>query len=236
MNLFKVSEASKLVDSAAKSSTLAAADTTTADDDNEANQGEHPEEYEPQLDFKPIVKLNEVEVKTGEEDETVLLKLRCKLFKFEQENKEWKEKGVGDLKILQHKQTQSIRILMRRDQVRGVLIVLDLTTVMHSSFKVLKLCANHKIAPDMKLTELNPKQFTWMAVDFSDEQPKSELLLARFKDADEGAKFKTEFEKAARLAQIKSPQKAPPAAPPTAPNTLNIQPKTDQPPKSGEAP
>lgn len=144
-----------------------------------------------------------------------MVKLRCKLFRFDTENKEWKEKGLGELKILQHKQTKNIRVLMRRDQV-------------------LKLCANHAIAGDMKLTEINPKSVTWMAVDFSEDQARSELLLARFKDAEELGKFKVEFEKAVKHAQTKSsPQKsvAGPstlsAGPSTITNSLSAQFKTD---------
>lgn len=216
INLFKATEPLKLIDST-KGTTVSAADTTSTltigggDDDHDGDTSGHPEEYEPQLDYKPIVKLNEVEVKTGEEDEDVLLKLRCKLFRLDQEAKEWKEKGTGDIKILRHKKNDTIRVLMRRDQV-------------------LKLCANHKIAPDMKLTEINPKQFTWMAVDFSEEQAKSELLLARFKDADEASKFKAEFEKAVKLAHIKSPQKGahvPASNAPAPVNSLSAQFKTD---------
>lgn len=214
-NLFKAPEPTKLFDTKPSSTIAAVADSTTAGDEGDDNEGGgHPEDYEPQIDYKPIVKLTEVEVKTGEEDENVLLKVRCKLFRFDQETKEWKEKGVGDLKLLQHKQTMSIRILMRRDQV-------------------LKLCANHKISGEMKLTELNPKQFTWMAVDFSEEQPKSELLLGRFKDADDAAKFKVEFEKAVKFAQTtKSPAKAPPSTAAAAPaaaakNSLSLLFKSD---------
>lgn len=49
---------------------------------------------------------------------------RAKLYRFSPEEKEWKERGVGELKFLQHRDTKKIRILMRRD-------------------KILKICANH---------------------------------------------------------------------------------------------
>jgi len=37
----------------------------------------------------------EVEVKTGEEEEDVLLSVRAKMFRFDAEKKEWKERGLG---------------------------------------------------------------------------------------------------------------------------------------------
>ena len=40
------------------------------------------------------------------------------------DEKEWKERGTGELKILKHKQSNAYRVLMRRD-------------------KTLKICANH---------------------------------------------------------------------------------------------
>lgn len=43
-----------------------------------------------------------VTVKTGEEDETPIFVNRAKLYKFDLTKKEWKERGVGDLKILKH--------------------------------------------------------------------------------------------------------------------------------------
>lgn len=49
---------------------------------------------------------------------------RAKLFRFEREAKEWKERGTGDIRLLKHKESGKIRVLMRRD-------------------KTLKVCANH---------------------------------------------------------------------------------------------
>lgn len=49
---------------------------------------------------------------------------RAKLFRYEAENKEWKERGTGDVRLLKHKGTGKVRLVMRRD-------------------KTLKVCANH---------------------------------------------------------------------------------------------
>jgi hypothetical protein len=72
-----------------------------------------------------VIKLeHKVEVKTNEEDEDVQFKIRAKLFRFDKESKEWKERGTGDVRILKHKETKKVRLVMRRD-------------------KTLKVCANH---------------------------------------------------------------------------------------------
>ncbi|CAG8767225.1 7553_t:CDS:2, partial [Racocetra persica] len=62
----------------------------------------------PDVHFEPIIKLDEVEVKTLEEDEDVLFKMRAKLFRFDKPLKEWKERGTGDVRFLQHKETKKL--------------------------------------------------------------------------------------------------------------------------------
>jgi len=59
-----------------------------------------------------------LQVKTGEEDEDKLFGERAKLFRFDPETKQWKDRGIGEMKILKHKVTKRTRILMRREQVR----------------------------------------------------------------------------------------------------------------------
>ncbi len=57
----------------------------------------------PDIHFEPVVQLPEaVDLKTGEEDENVLFSSRAKLYRFDTD--QWKERGVGDIKILKHKQ------------------------------------------------------------------------------------------------------------------------------------
>lgn len=54
-----------------------------------------------------------MDVVIGEEDENVLFEYRAKFFRFY--NKEWKERGFGDIKILENKVFKKIRVLMRRE-------------------------------------------------------------------------------------------------------------------------
>ena len=171
-------------------------DETVEGDDGNENQ--NPEEYVPQVDFKPLVKLEEVEVKTGEEDEDVLFKVRCKLYRFSTETKEWKEKGAGEIKILKHKTTENtFRILMRRDQI-------------------FKLCANHRITAELKMEIVNEKQVRWHAHDYSEEtQGRHELLAAKFRHEDDAKQFKSEFEKAQLASKQSSGQHVASASQPT---------------------
>ncbi|XP_012519718.1 PREDICTED: E3 SUMO-protein ligase RanBP2 [Propithecus coquereli] len=130
--------------------------------------------------FEPVVPLpDKIEVKTGEEDEEEFFCNRAKLFRFDGESKEWKERGIGNVKILRHKTSGKIRLLMRREQV-------------------LKICANHYISPDMKLTPNagSDRSFVWHALDYADELPKPEQLAIRFKTPEEAALFKCKFEEA----------------------------------------
>ena len=49
----------------------------------------------------------------GEEDETRLFCERVKLYRMAGDSGEWKERGVGELKILRHNVTAKYRVLMR---------------------------------------------------------------------------------------------------------------------------
>ncbi|XP_050395054.1 E3 SUMO-protein ligase RanBP2 [Patella vulgata] len=161
--------------SPAKNISKAAADSTEAvtNEDMYINK----EGDDSHIVFEPIIPLPEkVEVKTMEEDEDVLFNNRAKLYRFV--DGEWKEKGLGVMKILEHKQTGSRRIVMRRDQVH-------------------KVCCNHRITPDLVIKPMiksEGKALVWFAVDFSDEEEKVEQLSARFKTAEIAANFQALFE------------------------------------------
>ena len=86
-------------------------------------QDEAPES--PDVHFEPVIHLTEkIDIKTNEESEECTFKMRAKLFKFDRESREWKERGTGDVRLLKHKENHKTRLVMRRD-------------------KTLKVCANH---------------------------------------------------------------------------------------------
>lgn len=139
-----------------------------------------------------------VETKTNEELETETFKMRAKLFKFDKESREWKERGTGDIKLLQHKETSKTRLLMRRD-------------------KTLKVCANHygmsfpdappvttliaderlgngrslisdsSVVPDMKLAPNVGSDRSWVwntTADVSEGEPEAQTLAIRFANSE----------------------------------------------------
>jgi len=159
-----------------------------ADKEEEKEVGEEgsnetaPEE-EAKVEFKPLVNLKEVEVVTHEEDEETLFKMRAKLFRFDKDSKQWKERGTGDVKFLQHKKSKKIRVLMRRE-------------------KTLKVCANHYILPVFKLQENVGSDRSWVWTcpnDFADEEPKEEVFAIRFANTENAQKFKSKFEESQDL-------------------------------------
>lgn len=116
--------------------------------------------------------------------------MRAKLFRFDRESKEWKERGTGDIKLLKHKENHKTRLLMRRD-------------------KTLKVCANHYgtapffycyirlyrtpannqllVVPDMKLSPNVGSDRSWVwnaAADVSEGEPEAQTLAIRFANSE----------------------------------------------------
>ncbi|KAJ5620107.1 hypothetical protein N7510_004091 [Penicillium lagena] len=135
----------------------------------------------PEVHFEPVIRLTEtVETKTNEELEEQVFKMRAKLFKFDRESKEWKERGTGDVRLLKHKENQKTRLVMRRD-------------------KTLKVCANHYVVPDMKLSPNvgSDRSWVWNATaDVSEGEPEAQTLAIRFANSENANLFKDAFEKA----------------------------------------
>uniref|UniRef100_A0A2M4B7Y0 Putative ran-binding protein ranbp1 n=1 Tax=Anopheles marajoara TaxID=58244 RepID=A0A2M4B7Y0_9DIPT len=120
--------------------------------------------------FAPVIPLpNKVEVKTGEEDEHVLYAHRAKLYRFI--SSEWKERGIGDVKILKHKETGKLRVVMRREQV-------------------LKICLNHALTEEVCYSKKDDKSWQFVANDFSEGTFELMNFCLRFKSADVAQEFR----------------------------------------------
>ncbi|CAD5189417.1 unnamed protein product [Musa acuminata subsp. malaccensis] len=120
----------------------------------------------------PIVTLSEVAVTTGEEEEDALLDLKAKLYRFDKEGNQWKERGTGSVKLLKHRESGKVRLLMRQ-------------------VKTLKICANHLVLPSVKIQEHagNDKSCVWHASDFADGELKEEMFCIRFGSVENCKKF-----------------------------------------------
>ncbi|KAL9101294.1 MAG: hypothetical protein Q9163_003429 [Psora crenata] len=152
-----------------------------AKDAREEGEGDDGEPDSPEVHFEPVVHLTEkVETKTNEELEEQTFKMRAKLFKFDREAREWKERGTGDVRLLKHRENMKTRLVMRRD-------------------KTLKVCANHYVVPDMKLAPNVGSDRSWVwnaAADVSEGEPEAVTLAIRFANSDNAHLFKIAFEAA----------------------------------------
>uniref|UniRef100_A0A668W460 E3 SUMO-protein ligase RanBP2 n=1 Tax=Oreochromis aureus TaxID=47969 RepID=A0A668W460_OREAU len=146
----------------------------TNGDEEGSDEEEAPKNVD--IHFEPIVSLPEVETKSGEEDEEILFKERAKLYRWDRDIGQWKERGIGDIKILFHPTKHFYRILMRREQV-------------------LRVCANHKISQAMELKPMNTSAnaLIWTATDYSDGEGVIEQLAAKFKTPEIAESFKKTF-------------------------------------------
>ena len=140
-------------------------------------QDEDPNAFDPT--FKPIVELKKKEnLKTGEEGYEDLFKNRAKLFRFDFDLKQWKERGVGDMRLSYNPETSYCRVIMRRDQV-------------------LKLCANHPVMPDIELKPHGMSCTSWLWVsgaDYSEGEPQMQQFAVKFKSKEIADEFKRVFQ------------------------------------------
>ncbi|KAI9750658.1 MAG: hypothetical protein M4579_006371 [Chaenotheca gracillima] len=148
-----------------------------------AKEGEEVEDdapESPEVHFEPMLRGEAVETKTNEELEEQTFKIRAKLFRFDKDTREWKERGTGDVRLLKHKENGKTRLVMRRD-------------------KTLKVCANHYVVPDMKLSPNVGSDRSWVwnaAADVSEGEPEAQTLAIRFGNSENANNFKEAFLKA----------------------------------------
>jgi Ran-binding protein 1 len=91
-------------------------------------------------------------------------------------NKSWRERGIGEAKILRHKEHQRVRFLMRQE-------------------KTMKVIANHAMDPRIRLESNagSDRSWVWTAFDFSDGELVETIFALRFADSDIANKFKEKF-------------------------------------------
>ncbi|KAK9461657.1 Ran-specific GTPase-activating protein 1 [Lipomyces oligophaga] len=160
--------------------TVSATTSESKETKDEEAEDEAPES--PDVHFEPIVKLEKVDVKTNEEEEEAVYKIRAKLFRFDKTSEpgEWKERGTGDVRFLKHKESGKVRLVMRRD-------------------KTLKTCANHYILPSMALSPNVGSDRSWVytaSADISEGEPEAMTLAIRFANSENANAFKEKFEEA----------------------------------------
>jgi Ran-binding protein 1 len=141
--------------------------------------------YDKNSNEKKQVKLEEVEVKSGEEDEETLCSYRSKLFIYGETlldkgtgNKTWRERGIGEARILRHNEHQRIRFLMRQE-------------------KTMKVIANHALDPRIKLEPNagSDRSWVWSAYDFAEGELEEKVFALRFANSDVASEFKDKYEK-----------------------------------------
>ncbi|GKV52563.1 hypothetical protein SLEP1_g59140 [Rubroshorea leprosula] len=96
-------------------------------------------------------------------DEVPILDMKSKLYRFDKDGNQWKERGAGTVKLLKHMETSKVRLVMRQS-------------------KTFKICANHHVLPTMTVQEYdgNDKSCVWHATDFADGELKDEFFCIRF--------------------------------------------------------
>lgn len=122
------------------------------------------------LDFMGNVLPSEMNL--GEQNEKILFSERAKLLHFDPSINQLKERGNGELMILQHKSTNLSRILMLQDEE-------------------LDICANHPLTPQLELKPHQhiPHAYVWSVLDFGTGEAKYETFCVKFKTEEHGKQF-----------------------------------------------
>lgn len=127
------------------------------EEENEPEENEDVVQNE-ELVIENTCDMTPIEIKSGEEDEDILFEHRCKLFRFR--DKEYKERGLGSIKVLKHKTTGKGRLIMRRDAIGLV-------------------CLN--CWDCSKVERVRDTQVRWIGIDASDGEVEPTVFLAKFK-------------------------------------------------------
>ena len=147
-----------------------------------ADEQKHDVDYtDPEEEAKAqTTGLNDVAVVKGTEGESTIYKQRIKLFRFR--DNQWKERGVGNARLLRNDDNKKIRFVMRQEKTK-------------------KPVGNFNVDDQDGVCALTPmansdKAWMWLCNDFSDGEANLDKLAARFQNADAAKEFKAAFEAA----------------------------------------
>ncbi|KAF8820411.1 putative ran binding family protein 1 [Cardiosporidium cionae] len=131
----------------------------------------------------PVVEVVDVKVTTGEEDESIFWSKRAKLFRWK--SGEWKQRGVGEAKLLEHVKSGRIRFLLRQE-------------------KTLKIVANHYVLQTEVYCKLTPnsgseKIWVWAVMDYAEDTVQNEQFALKLRTVEDATAFKKKFEEAAKI-------------------------------------
>jgi len=145
-------------------------------------------EAECDTEFKPVIQLEEVDEKSGEEDETVEYEERGKLYRYGESmldvgsgKKGWNDRGVGQIKLLKHKENSKYRVLMRQE-------------------KTAKIICNHILDPRITLGANcgSDKAWVWSAFDFAEGELVEEIFSLKFGTPEKAQAYKAAFDRCAK--------------------------------------
>eukprot|EP00921_Rhytidocystis_pertsovi_P005129 GHVQ01008878.1.p1 GENE.GHVQ01008878.1~~GHVQ01008878.1.p1 ORF type:complete len:267 (+),score=63.54 GHVQ01008878.1:77-877(+) len=133
----------------------------------------------------PQVEVSLVSVDTGEEEENIFWHHRAKLFRWDSGESAWKERGIGEAKLLTHRNTGKIRFLLRQEKTH-------------------KVVANHYVRQTKVYCNLKPnvssdKIWVWTVPDSAEGAPQVEQFGLKFGQIEQAQIFKTKFDEAAKL-------------------------------------
>ena len=135
----------------------------------------NPEEEVVGCDYK-IVDLPEITIESKEADEEVVFCAKSKLYRWTDD--QWKERGVGELKIIKNKHSLIYRCFLRQEQTMKLRCMFD-------------ILGQKSWLPEKLMT--SEKSWFWSCIDHSDPKSKLEKFCARFKTVEEYEKFQKEF-------------------------------------------
>eukprot|EP00806_Schmidingerella_arcuata_P003789 Macronucleus_4436.p1 GENE.Macronucleus_4436~~Macronucleus_4436.p1 ORF type:complete len:193 (+),score=85.84 Macronucleus_4436:1-579(+) len=148
-----------------------------ADNANAAGEEQkHDVEYANE-EAKQTVDIPTVKTSSGEENLECLMKIRAKLFRWRDE--QWKERGIGNAKLMRDRAEKKIRFIMRQE-------------------KTLKPVANFIVseAPQCVLKPMPnaEKAYVWFVQDFSEGEAQVEKFAIRLRTLEDAEQFKSKLE------------------------------------------